>query len=147
MKRCAKKTNGQPRRHLVAFERYLARKGSAGSYWMVWDRAKRGPALIDNRPLVQLSREAANAAVRSLSGENQDDDQISQSATKWQVTYGGHVTVDCRDEHDAKMLAQRLVEKGYRISARTRAGLLPARIIEPYEIRAWVSRHVGTTDR
>jgi hypothetical protein len=45
--------------------RFLIRAGSAGD-WMVWDRAARGPATLDNRKLSKLSRQAAETALAKL---------------------------------------------------------------------------------
>jgi hypothetical protein len=53
------------------------------------------------------------------------------------VIYGGGLTVDCRDELDAKRLARNLVLKGHRVSART--GQWPPRAIEKEQISAWLS--------
>jgi hypothetical protein len=50
--------------------RYLIRLGSARNTWMVWDRVKRRPAVLDDRELVRLSRLEAETAVGHLIGRN-----------------------------------------------------------------------------
>jgi hypothetical protein len=116
--------------------RYLIRQGRpALSTWMVWDRVKHRPAVVDGRELVGLSREEAEAAHGRLIGRNSGKDLPMSSG--WQVTYSG-VVVDCRDEEDAKRLARRLVGKGFRVSAGTIEGALPTRRVEPDQMTDWL---------
>jgi hypothetical protein len=116
--------------------RYLIRQGQPSlSTWMVWDRVKRCPAVVDGRELVGLSREEAEAAHGRLIGRNSAKDLPMPSG--WQVTYSG-VVVDCRDEEDAKRLARRLVGKGFRVSARTIEGALSAHRVEPDQMTDWL---------
>jgi hypothetical protein len=115
--------------------RYLIRKGRTRSTWMVWNRVQRRPAEVDGRELVGLSREQAEAAFGRLIGRNSGGGLPLSS--RWQVTYSG-VIVDCRDEYDAKSLARRLVRKGFRVSARTIEGALPAHRVEPDQMTDWL---------
>ena len=50
--------------------RFLVRQGSKG--WMVYDRQRKGPALVGTNPAVNLTRERANHIAQSLTGELQD---------------------------------------------------------------------------
>jgi hypothetical protein len=105
---------------------------------MVWDRGRRGPAVLDNRKLGRLSLEQAEAALASLTGMGAFlDGGLRTEGSGWLVIYGGGLTVDCRDELDAKRLARNLVLKGHRVSART--GQWPPRAIEKEQISAWLS--------
>jgi hypothetical protein len=54
----------------------------------------------------------------------------------WQVTYG-NVSLPCRTENDARLLAQ-LVKKGHRVAASSLASVTPRRI-ENHRIDAWRS--------
>jgi len=108
--------------------RYLIRKGRTRSTWMVWNRVLRRPAEVDGRELVGLSRDEAEAAFGRLIGRNSGGELPMSS--RWQVTYSG-IVVDCHDEEDAKRLARRLVGKGFRVSARTIEGAIPAHCVEP----------------
>ena len=57
---------------------------------------------------------------------------------RWVVEYGG-LTIECRDEADAKKLAARLRKKGYRVTARTGFGTAPLmRYVEVDQIKAWL---------
>jgi hypothetical protein len=114
--------------------RYLIRKGRTRSTWMVWDRVQRRAAEVDGREFVGLSREEAEAAF-GLIGRNSGGELPMSSG--WQVTYSG-IVVDCRDEEDAKHLARRLVRKGFRVSARTIEGALPAHRVEPDQMTDWL---------
>lgn len=62
---------------------------------MVFDRVKRGPAVLDDRELVRLSRSAAEGAIGHLIRQNSVG-QLPMSSG-WRVTYSGRI-VDCRDE-------------------------------------------------
>jgi hypothetical protein len=48
----------------------------------------------------------------------------------WQVSYGG-VSVPCKTENDAKLLARQLMKKGYRVRAETLEGQHPMRVLSP----------------
>jgi hypothetical protein len=50
--------------------RFLVRQGCKG--WMVYDRQRKGPALVGTNPAVSLTRERANQIAQSLTGELQD---------------------------------------------------------------------------
>ena len=118
--------------------RYVLRKAAIPGFWMVWDRGRRGPAVLDNRKLGRLSLEEAEAALASLTGMGAFlDRRLTTEGSGWLVIYGGGLTVDCRDELDAKRLARNLVLKGHRVSARTRQW--PRRAIEKEQISAWLS--------
>jgi hypothetical protein len=128
-----------PSWHWIALNgmaRYLIRQGSTQSTWMVFDRVKRGPAVLDDRELVRLSRSAAEAAIGHLIGQNSVG-QLPMSSG-WRVTYSGRI-VDCRDEPDAKSLARELIKKGFRVSARTLEEVSPARRIEPIQMKEWLA--------
>lgn len=125
-------------------ERYLLRRGVLAGTWMVWDRLKRGPATRDDRELIRLSREEADAEFARLIGRG-DRDAPEPSATrkpsaKWLIRYGG-LTIECRDEHDAKKVAGDLYRKGHRVSARR---CKPERSIEPNQMRGWLSEKLPT---
>jgi hypothetical protein len=74
---------------------------------------KRGPAVVDGREVARLSRENAYAAIALLDGPSVDGKKVPMP-TAWQVIYSG-IVVDCRDEQDAKSLAEDLVRKGFRV--------------------------------
>jgi hypothetical protein len=65
------------------------------------------------------------------------DSKKELTPTAWQVSYSG-ITVDCRDEQDAKSLARELVRKGFRVSAETIEGAVAARRIEPDQMEDWL---------
>jgi hypothetical protein len=46
----------------------------------------------------------------------------------WQVSYGS-VSVPCKTENDAKLLARELVKKGHQVRAETLEGQRPMRIV------------------
>jgi hypothetical protein len=119
--------------------RFLIRAGSAGE-WMVWDRAARGPATLDNRKLSKLSRQAAETAlVRLLSSEDRTN-QTAVQVGNWQVIYGGGA-VDCRDENEAKILARTLLKKRLKVSARLINGATTLWTVEGRDqLRAWLSK-------
>ena len=50
--------------------RYLVREACKG--WMVYDRQRKGPALVGTNPAVNLTRERANHVAQRLTGELQD---------------------------------------------------------------------------
>ena len=119
--------------------RFLIRAGSAGD-WMVWDRAARGPATINNRKLIKLSREAAEAAFVHLLSTEDPSSTPAHAARHWQVLYEDEA-LDCRDEHEAKILARTLIKKGVRVSARLSAGDILLRTIAGRdEMREWLSK-------
>jgi hypothetical protein len=53
-----------------ASPRYLVREGCKG--WMVYDRQRKGPALVGTNPAVDLTRERANHVLQWLTTELQD---------------------------------------------------------------------------
>jgi signal transduction histidine kinase len=116
--------------------RYLVRQGNTGRGWVVWDRVKRGPAVVDGRELARLSREDAYAAIALLNGPSFDNKKVPMPSA-WQVHYCG-IIVDCRDEQDAKSLARELVRKGFRVSAGTIEGAIAARRVEPDQMEDWL---------
>jgi hypothetical protein len=93
--------------------RYLVRQGNTGRGWLVWDRVRRGPAVVDGREVTRLSRENAFAAIALLDRPSVDGKKVPMP-TAWQVIYSG-IIVDCRDEQDAISLAHELVKKGLRV--------------------------------
>jgi hypothetical protein len=50
--------------------RYMVREGCRG--WMVYDRQRKGPALVGTSPAVNLTRERANRVAHWLADELQD---------------------------------------------------------------------------
>jgi hypothetical protein len=50
--------------------RFLVRQGCKG--WMVYDRQRKGPAMIGTDPAVNLTRERANHIAQLLTAELQD---------------------------------------------------------------------------
>ena len=114
--------------------RYLVRQGNTGRGWIVWDRVKRGPAVVDGRALARLSREDAYAAIALLNGPSFKKVPMPSA---WHVNYSG-ITLDCRDEQDAKSLARELVRKGLWVSAGTIEGAIVARRVEPDQMEDWL---------
>jgi len=55
----------------------------------------------------------------------------------WQVSYAS-VSIACKTENDAKLLARQLMKKGYRVRAETLEGQNPMRVIEPHHVAAWL---------
>jgi hypothetical protein len=55
----------------------------------------------------------------------------------WQVSYAS-VSIACKTEKDAKLLARQLMKKGYRVRAETLEGQNPMRVIEPHQVAAWL---------
>lgn len=55
----------------------------------------------------------------------------------WKVSYGS-VSISCRTEYDAKLLARELVKKGHRVSAETLEGQSPARSIAAHQVPGWL---------
>jgi hypothetical protein len=107
-------------------ERYLLRRGSLAGTWMVWDRLKHCAATRNGRELIRLSREEADAEFARLIGRDDRDppepSAIPKPSAKWVIRYGG-LTIECRDEHDAKKVAGDLYRKGHRGRAKSRARL------------------------
>jgi hypothetical protein len=52
----------------------------------------------------------------------------------------GNVTIDCRDEQDAKLLARKLMRKGLKVVAQLRYRHEVLRIVERHQLRAWFAR-------
>ncbi|HZR77119.1 hypothetical protein [Bradyrhizobium sp.] len=119
--------------------RFLIRAGSAGD-WMVWDRAARGPATLNNRKLSKLSRQAAQAALGKLLSSEDRANEPAVQAGRWQVLYADRV-VDCRDVGEAQILARTLVKKGLKVSARLINGPMIVWTVEDRDqMRAWLSK-------
>jgi hypothetical protein len=55
----------------------------------------------------------------------------------WQVSYAS-VSIACKTENDAKLLARQLMKKDYRVRAETLEGQNPMRVIEPHQVAAWL---------
>jgi hypothetical protein len=126
--------------------RYLLRTGISAGSWMVWDRRKRGAASLNGRVLIRLTREEAAAALAILN-EHRDprvlaakagDRDATEPAAKWEISYGG-LTVECRDEQDARKVAGDLYRKGYRVSAATIEGASPKKRIGLAQMRDWLA--------
>jgi hypothetical protein len=116
--------------------RYLVRQGNTGRGWLVWDRVKRGPAVVDGRELARLPLEDAYVAIALLNGPGIDSKKMPMPSA-WQLNYSG-IMINCRDEQDAKSLARELLRKGFRVSAETIEGALVARRVEPDEMEDWL---------
>ena len=125
--------------------RYLVRQGNTGRGWMVWDRVKRGPAVVDGRELARLSRQDAYVAIALLNGPSFDSKK-GPTPSAWQVNYSG-IIVDCRDEQDAKSLARELLRKGFRVSAGTIEGAIAARRVEPDQMEDWLLCEANLSER
>jgi hypothetical protein len=97
--------------------RYLIRRGSTGEFWMVWDREKRGPAMIGDRALVRLTQEQAELALVGLTGQVRPSKDPLNYIT-WEVIYGAGTTVPCTHEVDAKLLARELIKRATRFQPR-----------------------------
>jgi len=118
--------------------RYIVRRGSKGEFWMVWDREKRGPAMIGDRALVRLTQGEAELALVGLTGIVRQRPDPADYKT-WLVTYGAGASVPCLHEVDAKLLARELIKRGHKVSAKTIEGVLPSRSIEPHQVYAWLA--------
>jgi hypothetical protein len=59
--------------------RYLVREACKG--WMVYDRQRKGPALVGTDPAVNLTRERANHVAQRLTSELQDKLNYSNGPT------------------------------------------------------------------
>ena len=71
--------------------RFLVRRGYKG--WMVYDRQRKGPALVGTNPAVDLTEERANDLKRLLSREDahgspREEHQRKQRGTGPQSTLG-----------------------------------------------------------
>jgi len=107
---------------------------------MIWDRVTRGPATLNNRKLIRLSRKDAEATFAQLLSPEEQSTGVAQPAHQWQLLYG-HEVVDCRDEHEAKILARTLIKKGLTVSARLSDGQTILWTIEGRDqTRAWLSK-------
>jgi hypothetical protein len=118
--------------------RYIVRRGSTGQFWMVWDREKRGPAMVGDRALVRLTQGEAELALVGLTGQVRQSPDPADYKT-WLVTYGAGASVSCLHEVDAKLLARELIKRGHKVSAKTMEGVLPSRSIEPHQVYAWLA--------
>jgi hypothetical protein len=65
------------------------------------------------------------------------EDQVANSLDSWVIEYGT-LTVDCRDEEDAKRIVRGLYRRA-RVAARTGYGVFPARRLEGADLATWLS--------
>jgi len=65
------------------------------------------------------------------------EDQRANSPGSWVIEYGT-LTVDCRDEEDAKRIVRGLHLRA-RVVARTGYGVFPIRILEGADLATWLS--------
>jgi hypothetical protein len=65
------------------------------------------------------------------------EDQVANSLRGWVIEYGT-LTVDCRDEEDAKRLVRGLHRRA-RVIARTGYGVFPMRRLEGADLTRWLS--------
>jgi hypothetical protein len=65
------------------------------------------------------------------------EDQVANSFGGWVIEYGT-LTVDCRDEEDAKRIVRNLRNRA-RVIARTGYGALPGRRLEGEDLTRWLS--------
>jgi hypothetical protein len=65
------------------------------------------------------------------------EDQVANSFGGWVIEYGT-LTVDCRDEEDAKRIVRNLRNRA-RVIARTGYGVLPGRRLEGEDLTRWLS--------
>jgi hypothetical protein len=65
------------------------------------------------------------------------EDQVAHSLGSWVIEYGT-LTVDCRDEEDAKRIVRSLHRRA-RVIARTGYGVLPVRRLEGADLATWLS--------
>jgi len=65
-------------------------------------------------------------------------DEIANSPKGWVVEYG-HLSIDCRDEEDAKRVVRNLRRRKGRIVARTAFGVSPRRWFEGEDLTKWLS--------
>jgi hypothetical protein len=97
---------------------------------------KRGPAVVNGRELARLPLHDAHVAVALLNGPGSASKKMPMPSA-WQLSYSG-ITVNCRDEQDAKSLARELLRKGFRVSAATIEGAIAPRRVEPDEMEDWL---------
>jgi hypothetical protein len=65
------------------------------------------------------------------------EDQRANSPGSWVIEYGT-LTVDCRDEEDAKRIVRGLYRRA-RVIARTGYGAFPMRRLEGADLTRWLS--------
>jgi hypothetical protein len=65
------------------------------------------------------------------------EDQVVNSLGSWVIEYGT-LTVDCRDEEDAKRIVRDLHRRA-RLIARTAYGVFPVRRLEGVDLATWLS--------
>lgn len=119
--------------------RFLIRAGSAAD-WMIWDRVRHGPAVVGDRKLVGLSRDAAEQALADLLAAKPVPSLPWLNAPpRWQVVYGRQI-IDCRDEHEAKIVARKLIRMGPKTVARMTSNHQVLRAMEAHDLRAWLSK-------
>jgi hypothetical protein len=56
----------------------------------------------------------------------------------WQISYG-RISVPCKTENDAKLLARELAKKGHQVRAETLKGQNPMRVVAPDRVFAWLA--------
>jgi predicted esterase len=107
---------------------------------MVWDRVRRGPAVVGNRKLVGLSRDAAERALADLiAAKPVPSSPWLNAPPNWQIVFG-HQIIDCSDEHEAKIVARKLTEKGTKVVAQMFSDGQVLRAMEAQDLRAWLSK-------
>ena len=65
-------------------------------------------------------------------------DEIANSPKGWVVEYGP-MSIDCRDEEDARRIARNLRRRRGRVVARTADGVSPRRWFEGEDLTKWLS--------
>jgi hypothetical protein len=65
---------------------------------------------------------------------------MSMLGKTWQVSYD-NVSINCKKENDAKLLARELVKKGHQVRAQTLPGQSPMRIIPYHQIFGWLAEN------
>jgi hypothetical protein len=116
--------------------RYVVRSGTA-SDWMVWDRARHGPAICGDRLLAGVSREVAEAELRRLLSPSDAEATLGLHPW-WRMTALG-LSIDCALEDNARLLARRWIEKGAQVTAQLIHANGLVRSMERHQIRAWAA--------
>jgi hypothetical protein len=73
-----------------------------------------------------------------MRGFSTSPDEIANSAKGWVVEYGP-LSIDCRDEEDAKKVVRNLRRRKGRVIARTADGASPRRWFESQDLTKWLS--------
>ena len=110
--------------------RYMVRRGSTGQFWMIWDREKRAPALVDGRAMIRLTEAEAELVLSNLTGSSNSilTGNEPLATRTWELTYGGAVALPCANEGDANVLARELLKKGHTVSAKTIEGFFTSEV-------------------